>query len=724
MECTGICRIGTFDAGCKYGEIFPFFRCELCHNKPDVNNSLYIEGKQCPWECVDGYFRTENAQCQAWRSEPCPVGLYLTPGTESKDRECEPCDASYNYLHTSGGQYTSDSCNQKCISSLFSSLEGCESCDSGSCGQGKDNTRFTFDGFMVTQPCTDVADSKCVACDSGESVMKSGGEFACDYDCQIGYFAEPHCGVWNEHGDVHFTTGLVEVKENTSIELQFLDNDLHLFQTDTNAPTIVFLLEGRIKIRAQTHLSNVAVQVTENDGDNTEVLSMNMTAQVQSGIYYDKENTGNVWQKIRSVWSTNKSNTWQPPSVRFMAEQTTFDLEVSVHVQIQQRCVFEAYACAQCEAALLPANATFVVSDNCSWICSTDYKLHEDVCIFCPDLLCSVGMYMADCGVCEACESTDKNIRWLSAGEYKQKDSCDYECVTDFFNNFGVCTQCSLNLTCESDQFLAGCEQEANAKCTTCTRCILGLATQVVCNGTTDTQCSRCENSLPDLAHWVDQEYIRAADATVLVPECYWECGEGSFHDTVRGICRFCDDVCVVGQYYTQCTVENEFSHCMACNIPDNAIATSVGRTLPDSCAWECDENTTVVVLESGIFACVVVVPPAPPVGVDLCQNVLECEVGHVYSTIACKCVECSDVLDSSSRAVFTTKGSCMWVCKHPFIKVNTQCEILSVSSKNSGADNFNSDASTIAWPNMVLTWLSILPFLIIFVMASYSLLR
>jgi len=295
-----------------------------------------------------------------------------------------------------------------------------------------------------------------------------------------------------------------------------------------------------------------------------------------------------------------------------------------------------------------------------------------------------------------------------------------------------LCQNCSLDLTCASDSFLIECLPTQDAKCKFCTRCSYGWATAATCNDTVDTQCALCAANgsitglLPDHANWVDVVMDTSSGFYINLPECYWECGGGSFHDTLNGVCKFCDETCVVGEYQTECTVQTGFRGCMPCEIPENAIATDVGRKLPNSCPWECANGTSLVIVSSDRFACEAISTPAPPVVVVPCTlDRLDCEMGQVFSSSACACLTCRPLLNTSSIAVFTMRGSCRWVCLHPFTQVNGHCDWLTVSSQTSGSiSGFFNATPTIVRPQIGLISLTILPFIILFGVACYSLLR
>jgi hypothetical protein len=99
--------------------------------------------------------------------------------------------------------------------------------------------------------------------------------------------------------------------------------------------------------------------------------------------------------------------------------------------------------------------------------------------------------------------------------------------------------------------------------------------------------------------------------------------------------------------------------------------------------------------------------------------------MGQVFSSSACACLTCRPLLNTSSIAVFTMRGSCRWVCLHPFTQVNGHCDWLTVSSQMSGSiSGFFNATPTIVRPQIGLISLTILPFIILFGVACYSLLR
>jgi hypothetical protein len=568
---------------------------------------------------------------------------------------------------------------------------------------------------------------------------------------------------------MHFTNsiGSVENKEfvtllfdSTKSTLTTIDNDTFagIFPNtsqvigfyNTEPYTAVFLLEGRIRIRADTAHSNVVIQVTKLGDDfegDDEVLSIDITAQVYAGY----NAYGDVWQTFKGEWSTSgirDYDAWQYQAVHFVADDTTFDLfDVGLHVQIQQPCSPEAYACAPCDNATLPVNAHFVAYDvatenqvetleqsHCKWMCNSDYERTNGTCLFCPAKACSIGEYMKDCNDCEPCESVDPNIKWLSNGDKGEPNSCVFECDTDFFQQSDVdgCQECSLNLTCPSDFFLEECNPLRDAQCQSCTLCSKGTSTVKVCNDTTDTQCAECEvngsssHSLPEYAIWVNAKWSYTDDNYYDLDECYWECAGGSFYDSSEKKCRFCETTCEIGEYHTECTIENKFRNCMPCEIPENAVSTSVGRNLPTSCAWECRDNTSLVIVDSELFACEAMSTPSPPVVVIECDmSRLDCAVGEVFSTSSCLCLPCQSWLKPGLLAAFIKRDSCDWVCVYPFTRVNGQCDHVTTASNSlSNSLPVSNHTNPIFEAQTGFIALTILPFFIIFGVASCSLLR
>ena len=751
QRCNGNCNNDERKTTCSSAQLNPQNLCQPCELKP--LNSIYIASEgNCAWQCNSSYFLNAIGECQLHRVEPCSVGKYLTVGNFEQDKTCRPCEELFTkHVYTSGGTDSSDSCDKKCISSHFIKNDLCLPCNTGTCGEGLNNERFVFNGFSVTQGCTEFSDSECKSCVGPEDiVMTAGGSFTCDYECKSGLFPQPQCGVWDEHGDVHITSDMANV-ENKEEATLVLSN--HSVKTDTFVYNIlqmpnasfVFLLKGRIKLQATSFLSSVLVEVSENYRNVTTIfLKKTITARVYSGPIsqgsFDLNDVNdddvNVWQNFEIIWSRTgfvDHDQWTFQTVRFLAQETEFDLSgVKLQAQMQQSCNLSAYACASCEnfydLTMIPDNASYLVSQDCLWSCDVNYELRNGTCLFCPELLCNTGFYMQDCGICAPCQSDDVNILWLSAGLKNEAMSCESTCPLNFFrqNDMTICQQCNLNLTCESDFFLSSCNARENSECLLCSRCSEGFVTAAVCSNVTDTKCVPCVANgsttglLPNLATWVESRLT--GDFYAYLPECSWECGQGSFHDPLLGICKYCDETCEIGQYHTTCIAETNFRGCMPCDIPENAIATSVGRNFPDSCAWECQDQTTLIILTSGLFACQAIATPAPPVVVAPCVlNRRDCEFGQYFQASTCDCLACTPLLNTSLIARFTSRGSCAWNCVYPFIRTQMYCDRLTLTSISSGQTN---STLLVSGPQIGFIVLTILPFMIILSVASYGLFK
>jgi hypothetical protein len=449
------------------------------------------------------------------------------------------------------------------------------------------------------------------------------------------------------------------------------------------------------------------------------------------------------WQTFNFVWNTTNvtlSQQWQGQSVRFMAFETTFDLrDVTLQVQIQTQCSPDAYSCAVCDNAtgsgVIPTNANYIVSDECSWECNPDFELRTDgTCLYCPALSCAVGFYMKDCGICAPCVSGDVNVVWLSAGGREGETSCASQCDEQFFRESSseMCRNCTQGLRCSSDAFLVPCSDILDSYCRTCSRCIAGTTTSTSCKATadtSDTQCVPCvlndsaTGSLPEFAEWADVMLDTSANTYVFLPECSWECDTGYLHDPLLGICKVCEDICGVGEYHTECTAASGWKGCMPCEIPDNATATSEGRDLSNSCAWECTDQRPPTILDSGRVVCEAATPSTPVVVVVACTDYgrLSCNTGELYIRETCSCIACEPLVNASSTiARFVSRGLCDWVCVNPFMRVGAHCELL----KRVETTTLVADVGSNSRPQIGLVSLTILPFAILLFMACLTLLR
>jgi hypothetical protein len=201
-----------------------------------------------------------------------------------------------------------------------------------------------------------------------------------------------------------------------------------------------------------------------------------------------------------------------------------------------------------------------------------------------------------------------------------------------------------------------------------CATCPLGTYTETAC-GVHDTVCTTCKTNtsatglLPEHSQWIG------------LPECSWECDTGYVHDEILLFCSSCPHDCSIGEYETECTNATRWKGCTPCEITANASFTGVGRQLPNSCPWECDEG---FIRNTEQSICTLIIPEATPTIPPQCTlNSESCDIGKYFATETCTCQPCAPI-PNPSVAYYIKLGTCEWACTFPYIRAHGMCMRLS----------------------------------------------
>jgi hypothetical protein len=696
VRCVNVCAFDMYPSDCTTHTLFPFSECMQCDTKP-VDNNLTIyefkEGDVCNWRCVDEYFWNGTA-CLLARTEPCAVGEYLDPYMWDRDSVCRQCFPSrqdpFRVFVTDGGG-RSTQCREECINGrYYTGDRSCQQCDTTRCGIG--GGRETMQ-FSTTVPCAIAEQSYCVACTSNNQdiVMTASGDGICAYSCNAGLYPNPICGEWDEH----FHEKTIVINTTTSVTSStdvYLPNE-HEAATETPLtfqPNSVFRLTGKISVVARTRNSMVRAWVHGSDNPLAE-FTPRVSASNGGGV--------SVWETVSLDWvGLLVVSTFNNPAdfyaLRFEAIDTDMNLaDLSLSAQTHTSCSNESYTCTECDTVSLPHHARFIVSKQCEWVCDESYeiRLYDDIeeCIYCPILSCEIGEYMSDCGVCSACVKNDVNAIFSSHGIRDKASSCTTRCAYTAFKSIdtGNCTECSSftpevgHEVCEFQSYFVECTTTSDAHCAPCTPCPLGMYAGTACSSSGDAVCIPCTanfsatGSLPEHGYWLSQVTDETNGDVIYLESCSWRCDAPYIHDEHQGVCKTCTHDCGIGYYESDCTRDTTWRGCMPCIVPENANASDHGRQTVNSCPWFCSDGFVKDDDGSGCVpqpnAPVVVVAPTP-----CALTSYDCEAGGYLSTASvCSCEPCSPPANASTGiARFIARGSCEWVCIHPYIRVHDIC--------------------------------------------------
>lgn len=742
--CEGTCALGEYRSGCDAGRLRSAVRCLPCTDgtfeaKPDDPFAQYdaTSSVECAWRCMDGYFWTGTA-CQLARTEPCPVGQFLQPPGRAFDAVCKTCAAqgtAADLDFTTNGNGLLTGCAAQCRARLWAAPFGCAACETRACGVG--GQRFTS-AYMTTGLCTPTQQSVCAACPTdrpGVSLTSSGVEH-CAFSCEAGTFKRAECGVWNEHDMLRHSellgpNALSVVEADTAAQsvalLGTLALDAHVDAQDAVVDVVV-RFEGEVRVHPEKHACSAAVLMEGVFiGANAVPINSELTfAPLVSSLSHEPQ-----WQTVDLRWHVpvgtllgGALHTASALAFTVRAEGRNGCLVQlranSLRAQTHVRCGTKAYECASCvdegaavfpEQPLRPGNASYVPSVDCAWECNEEYELQADnTCLFCPLLQCGIGRYMVACGLCAPCDRNESNIVYTSTGVRGDPASCTAECATGFFRDeeTGLCAACTnftaMNLTCEEGEFLRACSPARDATCMPCSSCLPGQRVAVNCSEHADAVCEACDAPstvgdadvvvvpLPRDAEWAQPVFDPVTSVLVPPAECAWICTNPEhIRDDILHMCRPCEDSCPVGQYVVACTRETNYRGCLPCDVPENAVATSPGRALPDSCAWECMDGFLLTAMRDALgvvqrFACVRVEAPPPPPPTPTCDRTQsDCAVGQVLQDAPlanCSCAACPSLPNATLNiAQFVETDNvapCTWVCIAPFVREKGVCQRLS----------------------------------------------
>jgi len=323
---------------------------------------------------------------------------------------------------------------------------------------------------------------------------------------------------------------------------------------------------------------------------------------------------------------------------------------------------FQRNVCLKCSRA---SEANGYYTEGCNFVCNTDYRLINDVCVYCPTLTCSSGQYQSACGVCSACDAlSDPNRIFTGPGAFGDASSCPSACRSEYYNQFDFvysCVPCASLTTddCGPNQWLRGCATEHNRACVDCTSsCGYGYKKVRNCSSTQDILCDVCTNVLPEFSTFGE--------------DCQVICGENYVYNGQR--CVFCNlqQTCPVGFYSTYCSLENNYTGCQPClggKLDNNLSDTLSVKYLssgkfedPYSCSWTCADGYALRLLETSDknFSSYCERQQTPPPQVDIAYSEFGvCDPGFFATPTGC--IPCT-VRKPLLHAYWTFR--CNWVCE------------------------------------------------------------
>jgi hypothetical protein len=732
VACDSPCGVDQYSDACVTGIVDPAAECHLCDDDPvQARNRNYsteyvsaadrVPPTECYWRCVGDFFWTGVA-CQAVRTTPCAVGQYLTDNTDDQDAQCESCIANSGTVFISDGGTSATGCAEQCTQdSFFLSLGedtgGCRKCSTYKCGTGRD---WFTDSYKTTIACGTTVDVRCLACvaeDVEAVTITASGDDVCAYSCMAGMYPIPVCGAWDEHAHdiVMYTQTNTTLVQNTSFGL-----------TPENGvePGTVLRMRGEIRVTALTVHSNVSVW-----GDNAQDGAQTPLTMFTPRVSVSSHEA--VWERVDIVWvSSNVFITINP-------FETVVELRgLSILAQTQSKCVDSQYKCDQCPNSSIPMNASFVVSENCEWVCEDGYERQSNgVCLLCPLDTCGVGEYMSACGECAGCVNDDPVAIFTSSGLRGLNASCTSTCPDNNYNSFvdNTCYNCSVIETCGIAAYPVACSSTKDTFCEICTMCAPGRWTARACNET-DTVCSECTanlsatGSLPENAHWLQSRLDMSFENSFQPTECAWECTTDYIHDEILGVCKTCTHECPFGEYESECTRSTQWEGCMPCTfvLPNNATWTGRGRQESNSCPWQCLDGFVYspgTGDTSGICLGIDIKTP-PPTSTGCTQNANDCALGtYLRPNGGCVCDWCTPLQNASiGIAQFTTPGTCEWACVHPYLRSNDICVRLKDLMLYSREDNAQLSFLQKVHPLVIVA--SVMPFMCVLAVACMIVFR
>jgi hypothetical protein len=128
-------------------------QCVMCGDLPA--NVILVNG--CEWRCKPGYLQNGNRCDQCPASPECAVGLYPDYlGSSNVCLSCQACQKPPNAVFVTAGTFgVSASCAYACQGGFFRLGDQCVACN---------QQRVCVSGSEFLVPCTEVADSRCLAC--------------------------------------------------------------------------------------------------------------------------------------------------------------------------------------------------------------------------------------------------------------------------------------------------------------------------------------------------------------------------------------------------------------------------------------------------------------------------------------------------------------------------------------------------------------------------------
>jgi hypothetical protein len=237
----------------------------------------------------------------------------------------------------------------------------------------------------------------------------------------------------------------------------------------------------------------------------------------------------------------------------------------------------------------------------------------------------------------------------------------------------GSCAACDQQNCSIGDEYLVECNAHQNAFCVSCSVCSPGSYENSSCTLEQDRTCHNCELQLPNGGLWTR--------------ECEFNCLLPLIKNSLTSSCMLCDPNCVVGTYSLSiCDITTNFTGCLACVIPQNAVAISSGVLYDNTCEWECPSTYYYEVTTQQCLEFVPVIqPPIHVCNSSACLHMW----GHYQDGVSCECIQCSQQRGNASQlgiSRWEAKGTCSWFCLFPFMRQDDLCfrvDDLTITKKN-----------------------------------------
>ena len=626
----------------------------------------------------------------------------------------------------------------------------CFKCTAGICGakdDGMSAPRFR-DGIQYTSACSAYKDSRCTTCVSKDPNIRftDNGRVVgawCAYECTAGFQSCASCA-WDPAQATSIAIGSGTEALNLGMT-PFNDSFVLRFSGHARISTAAFdtRVVLKVHVESRTKLGGVLDSVW-NPPNGTGVVvelfpvvppsALASMSQADSFINDAPVQGFDTTVEMRDFINTHNFSNWNTNRIAngmalYLVYQLIVESTVAEHITVlnftvenmtravdccEERDLFThvkvdpamVYRCQPCEMATganatLPADAHWVQGNSsCMWECDKHFERAAggDTCQFCIQPICRTGTYWTDCGRCENCTSILPTKSAFTGNGTIRRDggSCPFRCVEDFYYRSAdrVCAPCtpSTNLNCSTlpggPFFEIECGAFEDTFCMNCFTCPPGSNASTPCGRFTDVVCTAC-NALQVNMPALGAEWRLSASVDEY---CAWECASGLQYNSLENTCFAClNDVCPIGTYPTPCTLEYNFSACLPCLTPKNAVLISTGHiSLVHSCAWECNAS---YVYEQMTGDCIPQ-PVVPVVSIHtetpetICKGTLPslCEWGQLFDTSIsisdgpcdAMCVSCPTLPTivgvNEGPRMYTHRGSCEWVCSHPFIKIAGKC--------------------------------------------------